>query len=461
FFRGSDNMGMDDIMTTSWANTLGNIRYWHAFNDKHEMSTSAFVSSYGFDGEMDITDISNNYGTGIKHVGLKQTFVWTPSNVLTLNYGFQTKYTDLMSLRIFQQNLDRKEQRKAWENDVWVGADITPTDWLAMNVGVRMNVFSALGGAPYYDIDKEGKISQTYNYDCGKFVKTYFTVEPRFTANFKVNKTASIKLGYARTGQNIRPLYNNGMSSTFNRYTMSSNIFKPEVADQVSLGFVKAIKGGAYEVSAEGYFKTLDNVLDYKDGKNFTSEIEVERIVLDGKGRSYGFEVMARKNTGKLTGWVSYTLSWTDNKIDGINNGEWYTASNDRRHDVSIALMYDLTEKWQLSATWVLQSGQALTAPSAKYDIQGETIYYYAERNGYRAPAYHRLDLSATYKRQHQTKKGRKWSSEWVFGVYNAYNRYNPYMITFKNNSTYQSGTKATLVALFGVLPSVSYNFYF
>ena len=461
FFRGRDNMGLDDLMQSGWGNTLGNIRYWHAFNDKHEMNTSVFLSSYTLNGDMDMSDISNSYNAGIKHVGLKQSFEWSPSEVFTLNYGLQSRFTDLISLKAISPDLTRQEERHSWENDVWAGADLKPTEWLAMNVGVRLNMFSVLGGAPYYEIDKNGNITNTYNYSSGKFVKTYFSLEPRFTANLKVNKTASIKLGYARTGQNIRPLYNNGMMATFNRYTMSSNIFQPEKADQVSLGFVKLIKDGAYELSAEAYYKTLDNVLDYKDGKNFTSEVEIERIILAGKGRSYGFEVMAKKNLGKLTGWVSYTLSWTQNKIEGINNGEWYTASNDRRHDISIAAMYNLTKKWLISATWVFQSGQALTVPSAKYDIGGETIYYYSERNGYRAPAYHRLDISATYKRQHFTKKGRQWSSEWCFGIYNVYNRYNPYTITFKNDNNRPSGTKATLTALFGILPSISYNFYF
>ena len=461
FFRGRDNMGLDDLMQSGWGNNLGNIRYWHSFNDNHEMNSSFFLSSYSLNGDMDMSDINNSYSSGIKHIGLKQSFVWSPSEKVTLNYGFQTRYTDLVSLRAVSSDAPRLEQRQSWENDLWAGVDLKPTDWLAMNIGVRLNIFSVLGGAPYYDIDKDGNIVNTYDYARGKFVKTYLTPEPRFTANFKVNPTASIKLGYARTGQNIRPLYNNGMMATFNRYTMTSNIFRPETANQVSLGFVKAIKGGGYEVSAEAYYKAIDNVLDYRDGKNFTSEVEIERIVLAGKGRSYGVELLAKKNTGKLTGWLGYTLSWTQNKIDGINNGEWYTATNDRRHDINIALMYDLTKKWQISATWVFQTGQALTVPSAKYDIGGETIYYYAERNGYRAPAYHRLDISATYKRQHMTKKGRKWSSEWAFGIYNVYNRYNPFTITFKNDSNLPTGTKATLTALFGILPSVSYNFYF
>ena len=461
FFRGRDNMGMDDMLDSGWNNTSGNIRYWHEFNDHHNMSTSVFLSSYLFESATDFAEVTSDYDTTIKHAGLKQTFTWSPTEGFTLNYGFQTKYNSLKSLNIYFQNMRRTEQRYAWENDIWANADWKITDRLTVLAGLRLNAFSVLGGSPYYDLDPEGKIIKTHEYSGGEIVKTHFTAEPRFSANYRITNSSSIKVGYAIASQNIRPIYNNGMSSIFNRYTMSSNIIKPEIAQQTSLGFTKLINNGEYEITAEGYYKSLDNVLDYKDGKNFGSEIEVERIVLSGKGRSYGFELLGRKNVGRLTGWIGYTLCWTENKIDGINNGNWYTASNDRRHDISVVAMYDLTKKWQLSASWIYLSGQAFTVPSAKYEINGETIYYYSERNGYRAPAYHRLDVSAIYKRNHLTKKGRHWSDEWVFSVYNLYNRYNPFTISFKTNSIYPTGTKATLTALFGMLPSISYNFYF
>lgn len=461
FFRGRDNMGMDDMMQSEWGNMLGNIRYWHEFNGRHEMTTSVFLSTYDFDADTDMADIANQYGTGIKHVGLKQSFLWRPVQPLEISYGLQTRYTSLTSLNLFSQERRRMEQRRAWDNALWLNAEWKPFSKLTLLAGLRANIFSALGGSPYYDLDAQGNILHTYNPSKGEFVKTHVTLEPRFSANYRVSSSGSIKLGYARVGQNIRMLYNNGMSTTFNRYTMSSNIIRPELAHLVSVGYTHMLKGGAYEFSAEAYYKAMTNVLDYRNGKNFASEVEVERILLDGKGRSYGVELLARKNTGKLTGWMSYTLSWVENKIDGINDGQWYTASNDRRHDVSIAAMYQLTPKWTLSATWTLQSGQALSAPSAKYDVNGQTIYYYHERNGYRAPAYHRLDIAATWHRNHLTKRGRRWESEWAFGVYNVYNRYNPYVITFKNNHNRPTGTKATVTALFGTLPSVSYTFTF
>ena len=164
-------------------------------------------------------------------------------------------------------------------------------------------------------------------------------------------------------------------------------------------------------------------------------------------------ELSAHKNNGRFTGWISYTLSWSENKIDGINNNRWYTANNDRRHDVNLVGMYQLNDFWNVSASFIFNSGQALTAPSAKYQIDGSTVYYYAERNGYRAPATHHLDLSATY-----SKKLKHCERQWAFGVYNIYNRENPYVITFSEDDNSASGTKATQTALFGAIPFVSFS---
>ena len=182
----------------------------------------------------------------------------------------------------------------------------------------------------------------------------------------------------------------------------------------------------------------------------------MERLLLEGKGRAYGLELCARKNTGRLTGWVAYTLSWSENKIPGINGGQWYTAANDRRHDIVLVGMYNLSPAWELAATWRYNTGQALTAPSAKYEVDGKTFFYFAERNGYRAPAYHRLDLSATY-----TRHLKRTTHVWAFGIYNAYSRYNPFVVTFEEDKQSATGTKASKTALFGLVPSVSFTVKF
>ncbi len=211
-----------------------------------------------------------------------------------------------------------------------------------------------------------------------------------------------------------------------------------------------------WEWSAEGYYKTMRNVYDYRSGVTIFSDINLENLILGGNGRSYGMELMFRKNSGRLTGWISYTLSKTQTKIDGINENRWYDASNDRRHDLNIVAMYDLTDRWSLSASFLFASGQALSVPDAKYQLSGGTVYYYSQRNNYRTPTTHRLDISANYKHV-----GKKFTYEWSFGIYNLYNHYNPYMIYFEDCPDNVSGTRAVQYSMYGIVPSVSYTLKF
>ena len=225
----------------------------------------------------------------------------------------------------------------------------------------------------------------------------------------------------------------------------------------MSGGVFTRTQSGSYDLSVEAYYRSISDVLDYRDGKGFGSEIEIERLVLAGDGRSYGLEFCLRKNTGRLTGWLAYTLAWSETRIDGVNQGQWYCASNDRRHDLDLVASYKLTNRWTLNATWIFYSGQAFTAPSGKYQIENDWVYYYSERNGYRAPATHRLDVGATWSmRTPKTRTVR----EWAFGIYNLYNRYNPFLIQFEDNAD-GSGTKATKYSLFGIVPSVSFTVRF
>jgi outer membrane receptor protein involved in Fe transport len=211
-----------------------------------------------------------------------------------------------------------------------------------------------------------------------------------------------------------------------------------------------------YEFSAETYFKFMQNQIDYKDNANEQTQI-IETQLLYGKGRAYGLELLLKKNKGKFTGWVGYTLSRSEKLIDGINKNNWYPARQDRTHDISFVTMYDISKRWNISAVWVYQTGNAITFPSGKYEVAGQTTWLYTERNGYRMPAYHRLDLGATYK----LKDSKKFSSELSFSVYNAYGRENPYIITFEQSKTDPNKTVAIQTSLFKWVPSISWNFKF
>lgn len=456
FFRSRDNMGIKDLMDMGWGNTALTAKWFHYFGEKLSSNTSLIYSDYGNDMSMEI--LSSNYSSKgfIRHASLNHNFVWSPSKSHHLDIGLQSSYIQLKSAEWQINNLHQIEKRNAWENNLWLNEEWAASDKLTLSAGIRLSAFSVLGGSPYYNLNDNGDIVDTLNYSKGKFIKTHIVVEPRLSLKYSIGENQSIKAGYARTSQNVYAVRNSSASMPFDRYTMSSNILKPQIANQISLGYMALSKDSKYEFSIEGYYKNVDHVYDYKDGKTFRSEIEMERLVLGGKGRAYGAELYARKNIGRLTGWISYTLSWSENKIKGINNDNWYTAGNDRRHDIAVVAMYKLSKSWDFSATWVFNTGKALTAPSAKYEIDGRTYYYYAERNGYRAPDYHRLDISFSH-----TKKLKHCIRQWSFGLYNAYGRYNPFVIRFENDDTKLSGTKAVQYSLYSFVPSISYNLKF
>lgn len=454
FFRGRDNMGLEDMMNMKWGNLAATTNWLHTFSDRIYANTRLIYSDFTSDTGIDMLNTYYTMKGYIRQGTLQHQQTWQPVKSHRLNYGLEGTWIALLSAEWDINLLHQRERRQALTGAMWLGDLWQPVAGVELSAGVRLHLFSALGGSPYYQVDGQGNITETTEPARGSIVKTYLDVEPRISAKVALSKRHSLKLGYSRTSQDIHAISGISMSMPFDRYTMTSNIVRPEQADQVALGWVGITPRGDYDFSAETYYKNIRNVYDYRDGKAFYSEIEIERLILGGKGRAYGLELCAHKNNGPLTGWVSYTLSWSENKIEGINGGAWYTASNDRRHDLAVVAMYTLSPTWELAATWRYNTGQALTAPSAKYDIDGTTFYYYNERNGYRAPAYHRLDLSATH-----TKKLRNGLTRiWSFGLYNAYCRYNPFTIRFKNDYKSPTGTIAEQTSLFGIIPSVSFT---
>ncbi|MDE6003421.1 MAG: TonB-dependent receptor [Prevotella sp.] len=455
-FASHDKTALTDMVDMQWTNLAGSLSWLHQFRGQSTSQTTLFASSYDTDNGINILGMNIAYQGHIRHAGLRQDFRLVLGQH-ELNAGLQSMLTDVKSAEWTRMANHEKEQRKAWDNAAWLNWQYSPADRWTLSAGVRLTAFSALGGPYYYDVDEKGNITWLYKRTKNRPVKTHVTVEPRLSMVFQPTEQWSVKAGYSRTSQNIHALRSQSTTTPFDRYTISSNLVKPEVADQVSLGAFYMTPRQDYDFSLEGYYRHVNNVLDYRDGISFASAIEIERLVMAGEGRGYGAELCARKNTGRLTGWVGYTLSWSQTRIDGISQGQWYDANNDRRHDINIVAIYRLNDAWTLNATWVYNSGQAFTAPSAKYQIVDNYIYYYAERNGYRAPDYHRLDVSATWSKK--SPSGR-FTREWNFGIYNLYNRYNPYLIRFED-SQYGRGTRAKQYSLFGIVPSVSFNLKF
>lgn len=427
--NGNDVLGMADVMDMNWGNTSLSGRWIHYFSDRLISNMTLYYSN--FDNYMGIEAMGTTFDQNgfIRHMGVNYILNGYIGSNLKWNAGYQSDYTWLRSAEWTIGNTTERSQNNAWDNSLWAGGEWKPWQKFAISAGLRASFFSP------------------------EHQTVYPTIEPRFSANYKLNDDHSIKLGYTRASQNIHAVMSNATSMPFNRYAMSTDIIKPEVSDQISLGYYGKTHDGAFDFSVEGYYKLTDHVYDYMDGKNFRSDISIDKIVLGGESKSYGMEFAAHKNHGRFTGWISYTLSWVKNKIDGINNGEWYRASNDRRHDISVVGMYKLNKKWDMSASWKYNTGQALTAPSAKYIMADKMQYYYAERNGYRAPDYHRLDVSFNRTSVHEN-----YTTQWSFGVYNIYAHSNPFMIMFKDDPTKSSGIKTSQISLLNFIPSVSFS---
>jgi hypothetical protein len=452
-FFSNDKIAMKKMASLQWSNEAVSLSWLHLFSGGSTSQTSLVYSNYATDNGIDLLGMDLSFSGHIRQAGLRQNFriVKGPHE---LNLGGQSMLMSVKSAEWQHVSDHQKEQRKSWVNSLWANVAMRFSPQWQAQAGLRLSAFSSLGGPYYYEIGEDGSIEWLYKTRRNRIVYTQAVLEPRLSIVFQPLNNLSVKAGYSRSAQSLHALRGQNTSTPFDRYTMSSNVVKPQVADQLSLGVYAMTPRQDYDLSLEGYYRHVGNVLDYRDGVSFSSAIEIERLVLQGKGRSYGAELCLRKNVGRLTGWLAYTLAWTENKIPGINGGRWYTAGNDRRHDVDIVAMYRLSPAWQLSAVWVYNSGQAFTAPSGKYELIDNYIYYYAERNGYRAPDYHRLDVSATWTK---SIAGGKLTREWTFGIYNLYNRYNPFLINFEDSES-GARTKAMQYSLFGIVPSVAFS---
>lgn len=459
-FLGKDRMVLKDAAEAEWGNKFLTISWNHTFNNKWTSRTSLSYNQYDYHMGMEI-GMNMDGKSNIKDYSFKEEFLFQQNKNNQWRFGISSTYHNLApgnyKLDSEQENSVDLHKRYASENAAYISNQIKITDNLEVIYGLRASVFMALGKGEYYTLDGNQNVTDSIWHKSGKVVKTYVNLEPRLSAAYKLNDISSIKAAYARTVQNMHLLTYSAQGTPFDRWTMSSNNIKPQIADQVSLGYFRNFSDNMFEFSVEGYYKKMKNQLDFKDGADIEGYDVIETETLSGKGRAYGVELTLKKRLGRLTGWIGYTLSKSERKIDGINENRWYNAFQDRTHDISIVGMYELNRKWSLSAAWVFYTGNAISYPSGKYQINGRDVMYYAERNGYRMPNYHRLDLGATC----LLKKTAKFHSELVFGLYNAYGRENAYMIEFRTNTKDSSKTTAYQYSLFTFVPSISWNFKF
>ncbi len=460
-YFGQDKLGLGDLFGINWGNATGTVRWNSIISPKLFSNTSFIFSNYNYKISISANGLDIDIKSKIQDFNLKQdfTYIFNPKN--KLKFGANAIHHTITPGQIVSTDTSFTfpilQDRYAWENAAYVSHEWNPNERLSLIYGLRVNDFALTGDGDFYTYDSLGQVSQTKHYNKNQVVKNYFNLEPRFTASFMLDEKSSVKAGYARNVQNLHLLSNSTSSSPTDLWIPSSNNVKAEISDQWSMGYFRNFDNNKYEFSTEIYYKNMQNQVDYKDGANTTANDKVEGELLFGKGRAYGIELFLKKKYGRFNGWISYTLSRTEKQIDGINNDQWYAARQDRTHDVSIVGIFDITEKLSVSATWVFYTGSAVTFPSGKYYIDGQIQWLYTERNGYRMPNYHRMDIGLTY----YNKKTAKYESSWNFGIYNVYARENAYTITFRQSETDPTKTEAVQTALFKMVPSITYNFKF
>jgi hypothetical protein len=458
-YFGKDVLGLKDNFETNWGNQTATLRLNHIFNNKLFLNTSVIYSNYNFT----VQSFSNNNDfkvhSKIRDFNLKEDFEYFIASQNTLHFGVNGTHHSIQPGEINSSNNSAVnpqtiQSRNGIESSAYVSDDWHVSDKLNLLFGVRLAAF-ALYGPGTFKTYSNGAAIASQDYSSGQIVKSYANLEPRFSASFKFDDQTSIKGSYNRNTQNINLISNSTASSPTDLYVMSSNNIKPGISDQVALGFFKNSANNQYEFSTEIYYKKLQNQIDYKNGAQLIANQDVESQLVYGQGRAYGWEVFFKKRYGRLNGWIGYTLSKTENRFDGINNGNYFAARHDRTHDMSVVGIYKLSNRWTLSGTFVYGTGNAVTYPHGKYLVGGLTTLYYSERNADRLPAYSRLDLGATF----DGKQHKRFHSSWTFGLYNAYNRKNPYTITFQDDPNDKTRTQAVKTSLFGRIPSVTYNF--
>lgn len=460
-YFGRDVLSFADRFGIDWGNATATVRWNHIWGPKLFSNTSLIYSDYDYKVSItrDVDDFS--LSSVIKNWNLKQEFEYFLSNQSKFKFGFCSIYHTITPGQVeVSEDSDINpvvlEDRYALENGVYLSHNWQPTRRLNLEYGLRLTSFSLLGEGHFYSYS-EGEVTDTSYYNRGEIVQTYLNLEPRLNLAYILNESSSIKLGYSRNTQNLHLLQNSNSSTPTDIWIASSKNVAPEIGDQLSLGLFKNFNENRFQFSAEVYYRWMQNQIDLKNGAEIRANEHIEGELLFGKGRAYGLELMLKKKYGKFSGWTAYTLSRTERQINGINDGNWYPARQDATHDLSIVGVYDVNQKWSLSATWVYNTGNAVTMPSGKYQVNGATEFYYTERNGYRMPDYHRLDIGAT--RNLKTQKN--FESSLNFSMYNAYGRKNAYTIDFEEDPNDPTKTTAVMTYLFTFVPSISYNFKF
>jgi hypothetical protein len=482
-YFGRDVFQLSDSFKNSYGNTVVNFRWNHLFSNKLFSNISLIYSDYDYN--LDLNFVEFKWKSGIQNFNLKYDFKHYLSNNLKLTYGLNSIYYKFNPGKIEPTsntsgiNPYKLTDKYAFENAAYIDAEQKLSKKITVNYGLRFSSFLRLGQdelSMYSDdnpilfntelqIYENAEPISTKTYKRGDIIKSFANLEPRMSLAYQLNNKSSVKASYNRMSQYLHLLSNTSSPTPLDIWTPSGKYIKPQLLDQIALGYFKTFNDNAYSLELETFYKTIKNRIDYVDGADLIANNNIEQVILNGKSRAYGFEVLFKKTEGRFKGWFAYTLSKSEQKTEGrsasetgINNGKWYNTPYDKTHDVSITTSYDLNKKWAFSSNFLFQTGQPTTYPNGQYEYNGINIPNYEARNSSRLPTYHRLDISAIYTPKPDSIK--RWKGEWVFGIYNLYNHKNAASMSFRENET-SGNNEALRLAIFGIIPSISYNFKF
>ena len=461
-YMGRDIFNFDNEFGFDWGNSTATLRWNHIFNEKLFSNTTLIYSDYNYDITIEDSEQSTTVTSGIRDINLENDYQYYYNSNNTFKFGLNGIFHTFNPGEISVSGNTNFNSKKidniyALEGNAYFGHELKINEIFKVNYGVRYSTFNLIGEGKVYSFDELGNVTNTKTYEAGEMIKSYNHIEPRLSLNYLLNETSSIKLGYARNTQNIHLLSTSSTTTPVDVWQPSTSIVKPETSDLIAIGYFKNLSNNEYVTSVELYYKDMRNLIEYKNGANIFLNEFIESQLVFGDGWSYGIELYAEKKLGDFTGWLSYTLSTTRRKFDKIDDGESFPARQDRTHDFSVVAIYKLNENWSLSANWIYYTGLAATYPSGKYEIEGQTVNLYTERNGYRMPDYHRLDLGATY----YFNKSDNREMSLTFSAYNVYARENAYRINFEQSEIDPNKTQAVKLALFSIVPSITFNFRF
>ncbi len=482
-YFGRDLFDLNEAFVNTYGNTTANLRWNHLFSEKLFSNASLIYSDYYYGLKFDV--LGFKWDSGIQNFNFKYDFKHYLGNSTKLTYGINAQYYEFNPGLIRPTGDDsgiiRRQLAKkyALEPAVYIDADQKLSETVTVNYGVRYSLFYRLGKEdinvyennqaviynPEFEIYEKATPTGIKSFDKNETIASFNNLEPRISVSYAFKEDQSVKASYNRMTQYLHLISNTQSPTPLDIWAPSDDFLKPQILDQIALGYFRNFNDDNYSLEVETFYKKIKNRLDYIDGAELIANEAIEQVVLNGEGRSYGLEMMLRKNSGKLTGWISYTVSKseqktpgrTDNEI-GINNGEWYKSGYDKLHNLAVTATYKRNEKWSFGSILSLQSGRPVTYPTGQYQYQGINVPSFGDRNKDRLPAYHHLDISATYIPKPKKEDG--WQGEWVFSIYNVYNHKNATSIDFRQNE--DTGiNEAVKYSIFGIVPSITYNFKF